>query len=100
MEVIVLVDVLGILGMALLLGSFTLSAAATVNNSVRDFSTRWASLYSLSNFIGAAMLAYYAYALDNLIFLILESTWSAVGLFAVLQKMPLRRKATAPSPPE
>lgn len=86
-----LVDVLGILGMVLLLGSFAFSAAATVNAKIREFSARWAQLYNLSNFLGAALLAYYAYALDNLIFLILEGTWSAVGLVAVLQKLSVKK---------
>jgi len=95
-----LLNILGILGLVLLLGSFALSSAATVNDRIKASSARWGPLYNLSNFIGAAILAYYAYALNNLIFLILEGTWSAVGLVAVLQKMPLRRKATAPSAPQ
>lgn len=86
-----LAQILGILGMVLLLGSFALSAAATVNSKIKEFSARWAPLYNLSNFIGAALLAYYAYSLGNLIFLILEGTWSAVGLVAVLQKLPVKK---------
>lgn len=86
-----LVDVLGILGMVLLLGSFALSAAATVNSKIREFSARWATLYNLSNFLGAALLAYYAYALNNLIFLILEGTWCAVGLVAVLHNLRVKK---------
>lgn len=86
-----LVDVLGILGLVLLLGSFVLSTAATVNNKIKESSARWGPLYNLSNFIGALLLAYYAYTQENWIFVILEGTWSAVGLVAVLQKLPVKK---------
>ena len=87
-----MIDVLGILGLVLLLGSFVLSTAATVNTKIKESSARWGPLYNLSNFLGAALLAFYAYAQENWIFVILESTWSAVGLLAVLQRLPVRRK--------
>jgi hypothetical protein len=81
---------IGIAGVILLLGSFILSTAAFLNEKVKESSSRWAPLYSLSNFLGAAMLAYYAYALDNIIFLIVEGTWSVVGLVAVLQNLRIK----------
>jgi hypothetical protein len=82
-----LVNLIGILGVILLLGSFILSTAALLNDRIKQSSNKWAAPYSLANFLGAAMLAYYAYALNNIIFLIVESTWSVVGLVAVLQNL-------------
>ena len=86
-----LVNVIGVLGVVLLLGSFIFSQAAFLNEKIKQSSSKWALHYSIANFFGAAMLAYYAYALNNLIFLIVEGTWSAVGLVAVLQKLPVKK---------
>ena len=86
-----LVNVIGVLGVVLLLGSFIFSQAAFLNEKIKQSSSKWALHYSIANFLGAAMLAYYAYALNNLIFLVVEGTWSAVGLVAVLQKLPVKK---------
>jgi hypothetical protein len=73
----------------LLLGSFIFSQAAFLNERIKQSSSRWALHYSIANFLGAGMLAYYAYALNSLIFLVVEGTWSAVGLMAVVQALRL-----------
>lgn len=86
-----LVNLIGILGVILLLGSFILSTASLLNERIKQSSSKWAFPYSLANFLGAAMLAYYAYALNNIIFLIVESTWSVVGLVAVLQNLGVKK---------
>ena len=86
-----LVNVIGVLGVVLLLGSFIFSQAAFLNERIKQSSSKWALHYSVANFLGAALLAYYAYALNNLIFLVVEGTWSAVGLVAVLQKLPVKK---------
>ena len=86
-----LVNVIGVLGVVLLLGSFIFSQAAFLNEKIKQSSSKWALHYSIANFLGAGMLAYYAYALNNLIFLVVEGTWSAVGLVAVLQKLPVKK---------
>ena len=85
------VAVFGILGTVLLLGSFIYSQAAFLNEKIKQSSSKWALPYSIANFLGAGMLAYYAYALDNLIFLAVEGTWCVVGLAAVLQKLPVKK---------
>ena len=63
---------IGILGMALLLIAFALNLLKIIReNSVS---------YILLNIFGAGISAYYAYTLDALPFIILESVWC---LFAV-----------------
>jgi hypothetical protein len=86
-----LVNVIGVLGVVLLLGSFLLNSAAFFNEQIKQSSSKWALHYSLANFLGAGMLAYYAYALNNIIFLIVEGTWSVVGLAAVVQNLRVKR---------
>jgi hypothetical protein len=85
------VNSIGIVGVVLLLGSFIFSQAAFLNEKIKQSSSKWALHYSLANFLGAGMLAYYAYVLNNPIFLIVEGTWSVVGLVAVLQKLPVKK---------
>jgi len=86
-----IVNLIGIVGVVLLLGSFIFSQAAFLNEKIKQSSSKWALHYSLANFLGAAMLAYYAYSLNNLIFLVVEGTWCVVGLVAVIQKLPVKR---------
>jgi len=86
-----LANSIGIVGVVLLLGSFIFSQAAFLNEKFKQSSSKWALHYSLANFLGAAMLAYYAYSLNNLIFLVVEGTWSGVGLVALLQKLPVKK---------
>lgn len=93
-----LAGMIGAVGVVLLLGSFLLSTAAFLNERLKETSSKWALQYSLANFLGAGMLAYYAYALNNIIFLIVEGTWSVVGLAATLQKLRARYLGQASRP--
>lgn len=80
-----LLNVISISGVVLLLGSYIFSQATFLNEKIKQSISKWALHYSLANFLGAAMLTFYAIVLKNPIFIIVEGTWCAVGLVAVLQ---------------
>ena len=59
--------IVGVIGMIFLLTAFALNLFKKV--------TQDSFIYNLSNIIGAGLLAYYAYALNSIPFLILEIVW-------------------------
>ena len=59
--------IIGIIGMIFLLTAFALNLFKKV--------TQDSSIYNLFNIVGAGLLAYYAYALNSIPFLILEIIW-------------------------
>lgn len=69
-------DLLGFLGMALLLAAFLL-------NQLQVFATD-SLVYQAFNFIGAYILSYYAYILGNTPFLILEFVWGSFALYRLI----------------
>jgi len=72
-------DLLGFLGMALLLSAFLL-------NQLKVFATG-SLAYELFNFIGAYILSYYAYILGNTPFLILEFVWGSFALYRLIHNI-------------
>lgn len=58
---------IGIIGMIFLLIAFALNLFKKV--------TQDSFIYNIFNIIGAGLLAYYAYALNSIPFLVLESIW-------------------------
>ena len=68
--------IIGIIGMLFLLSAFALNLFKRV--------TQDSLIYNIFNIIGAGFLAYYAYALNSIPFLILEAIWI---LFAVYKLM-------------
>jgi hypothetical protein len=69
-------DVLGFLGMGLLLGAFLLNQLNIFSND--------SYAYQVFNFVGAYLLSYYAYVLGNTPFLILEFVWGSFALYQFL----------------
>lgn len=72
--------IIGVIGMIFLLTAFALNLFKKV--------TQDSLVYNIFNIIGAGLLAYYAYALKSVPFLILEAIWI---LFAVYKLMTKKR---------
>jgi hypothetical protein len=53
--------------------------------------------YMLLNIIGAALAGYSSYLIDFLPFVILEGTWAAVALVALVRKMTGKGAASSPA---
>ena len=68
--------IIGILGMLLILIAFILSEVELV--------ARHIVLYNFLNVVGSILLAYYAYILNSLPFLILNITWIAFATYKLL----------------
>lgn len=66
-------DLLGFLGMGLLLSAFLF-------NQLKIFSND-SLAYHVFNFVGAYILSYYAFVLGNIPFLILEFVWGSFALY-------------------
>ena len=69
-------DLLGFLGMALLLSAFLFNQLNIFSND--------SLVYHVFNFVGAYILSYYAYVLGNTPFLILEFVWGSFALYQLL----------------
>ena len=72
-------DLLGFLGMTLLLSAFLL-------NQLKIFASD-SLAYHIFNFIGAYILSYYAYMLGNTPFLVLEFVWGSFALYQLIVKL-------------
>jgi len=68
--------IVGIIGMIFLLTAFALNLFKKV--------TQDSSIYNIFNIIGAGLLAYYAYALNSIPFLILEAVWILFALYKLI----------------
>jgi len=68
--------IIGVIGMIFLLTAFTLNLFKKV--------TQDSSIYNIFNIIGAGLLAYYAYALNSIPFLILEGIWILFALYKLI----------------
>lgn len=66
--------IIGLIGMTLILAGFILNEVSRKLSS--DTKT-----YNLINFIGAGFLAYYAYLLNSIPFLILNIVWSITAIW-------------------
>ena len=64
---------IGIIGMIFLLTAFALNLFKKI--------TQDSLIYNISNIIGAGLLAYYAYALNSIPFLILEIFWILFAIY-------------------
>ncbi len=64
---------IGVIGMIFLLTAFALNLFKRV--------TQDSSLYYIFNIIGAGLLAYYAYALNSIPFLVLEIAWILFAIY-------------------
>ncbi len=68
--------IVGIIGMIFLLTAFALNLFKKV--------TQDSSIYNIFNIIGAGLLAYYAYALNSIPFLILEAVWILFAIYKLI----------------
>jgi len=68
--------IVGIIGMIFLLTAFALNLFKKV--------TQDSSIYNIFNIIGAGLLAYYAYALNSIPFLILEAIWILFAVYKLI----------------
>ena len=71
-----LVVITGIIGMLFLLSAFALNLFTKV--------TEDSVIYNIFNIIGAGFLAYYAYALNSIPFLILEAIWISFAVYKLI----------------
>ena len=77
MEIDAINTITGIIGLALLLIAFVLNLLKKISQNSKT--------YNLINFIGAGLLAYYSYTLNNAIFFILEFVWAAFALYFLIK---------------
>jgi len=68
--------IIGVIGMIFLLTAFALNLFKKV--------TQDSLIYNLFNIIGAGLLAYYAYALNSVPFLILEAIWILFAVYKLI----------------
>jgi len=68
--------IVGIIGMIFLLTAFALNLFKKV--------TQDSFIYNIFNIIGAGLLAYYAYALNSIPFLILEAIWILFAVYKLI----------------
>lgn len=71
-----IIDILGFVGMILLLSAFILNQ---VNWLPNDSAT-----YQIFNLVGAYLLTWYAYVLGNTPFIILEFVWGSFALYKLI----------------
>lgn len=69
--------IMGIIGLILLLIAFVLNLLKKISQNSKT--------YNLINFIGAGLLTYYSYTLNNAIFFILELVWAAFALYFLIK---------------
>ena len=68
--------IIGVIGMIFLLTAFALNLFKKV--------TQDSLIYNIFNIIGAGLLAYYAYVLNSLPFLILETIWILFAVYKLI----------------
>lgn len=68
--------IIGVIGMIFLLTAFVLNLFKKV--------TQDSFIYNIFNIIGAGLLAYYAYALKSVPFLILEAIWILFAVYKLI----------------
>ncbi len=68
--------IVGVIGMIFLLTAFALNLFKKI--------TQDSLIYNLFNIIGAGLLAYYAYALNSVPFLILEAIWISFAAYKLI----------------
>ena len=68
--------IVGVIGMTFLLTAFALNLFKKV--------TQGSLIYNIFNIIGAGLLAYYAYVLNSLPFLILEAIWILFAVYKLI----------------
>jgi len=68
--------IVGVIGMIFLLVAFALNLFKKV--------TQDSFIYNIFNIIGAGLLAYYAYALNSIPFLILEIVWILFAVYKLI----------------
>jgi hypothetical protein len=68
--------IVGVIGMIFLLTAFALNLFKKV--------TQDSFIYNIFNIIGAGLLAYYAYALNSIPFLILETIWILFAVYKLI----------------
>lgn len=68
--------IVGVIGMIFLLTAFALNLFKKV--------TQDSFIYNIFNIIGAGLLAYYAYALNSIPFLILEAIWILFAVYKLI----------------
>lgn len=72
-----LFEIIGITGAALVLIFFSLQQIQVLTN--KSFS------YNLGNLLGSAFLIYYAYVLNSLPFIVLNTIWVIFSLYAIIK---------------
>ncbi len=72
-------DVIGIVGLLLLLLGFYL------NNFKKKKIVRRTKIYNGLNFIGSLMMAYYAFMVGATVFVVLEVIWALLALYFLYQ---------------
>lgn len=68
--------IVGVIGMIFLLTAFALNLFKKV--------TQDSLIYNIFNIIGAGLLAYYAYALNSIPFLILQAIWISFAVYKLI----------------
>jgi len=69
--------IIGIIGLSLLLLAFVLNLLKKIKQNSKT--------YNLINFLGASLLTYYSYTLNNAIFFILELVWAIFALYFLIK---------------
>jgi hypothetical protein len=75
-------NLIGSIGVALLLGAFVLNLAKRLATT--------APIYSLLNFVGASLAGYSSYLIGFLPFVVLEGVWALAALGALLRTLGTR----------
>jgi len=68
--------IVGAIGMIFLLTAFALNLFKKV--------TQDSLIYNIFNIIGAGLLVYYAYALNSILFLILQAIWISFAVYKLI----------------
>jgi len=80
-------NLIGSIGVALLLGAFVLNLAKRLTTS--------APTYSLLNLVGASLACYSSYLINFLPFVVLEGVWALAALGALLRTLGTRSRHAA-----
>ncbi|MEK9160447.1 MAG: hypothetical protein AAB440_00200 [Patescibacteria group bacterium] len=73
------ITLIGVLGAALLLAAFIASALNVMENE-----DLW---YNVLNFVGAALLTWYAVLINSWPFIVIEAVWAVVALRGMWKKL-------------
>lgn len=75
---------IGTVGAALLLIAFTLEKFELLQNNSFE--------YNMLNFIGAALLTWYALILNSVPFIVLEGIWALIAFWYLVRRLAIRPK--------